>query len=244
MKAIAIYNNKGGCGKSTSVINLAYHFSLDSRVLVIDTDGQSNTSRFFLDEPKSGLEKVLLGEIEAIKGEKTRYTNLDVISATAAINDVAGAFSGFSDKKQRELADRLVNANSDYDYIFVDLPPTMNDLTGQIIGACDYVFVPVELGIFSIQGIPKVTDVISKSKVRFGGAYVNKFDRKNRADIELFKMFSGQLGGKALNTTIPYSKVIKNSITYTLTAQEYMGWNNAGKAFGVLADEIRERIGE
>ena len=77
MKAIAIYNNKGGCGKSTSVINLAYHFSRDSRVLVIDTDGQSNTSRFFLDEPKSGLEKVLLGEIEAIKGEKTRYRHID-----------------------------------------------------------------------------------------------------------------------------------------------------------------------
>ena len=122
MTSIAIYNNKGGCGKSTSVINLAYHFSLDSKVLVIDTDGQSNTSRFFLDEPKSGIEMVLLGEIEALRVEKTRYTNLDVISATAAINDVAGAFSGFSDKKQRELADRLVNANSDYDYILVDLP--------------------------------------------------------------------------------------------------------------------------
>ena len=160
MTSIAIYNNKGGCGKSTNVINLAYHFSLDSKVLVIDTDGQSNTSRFFLDEPKSGLDKVLLGEIEAIRGEKTRYTNLDVISATAAINGVESTFSGFSEKKQRELADRLVNANSDYDYIFIDLPPTMNDLTGQIIGACDYVFVPVELGIFSIQGIPKVTERI------------------------------------------------------------------------------------
>lgn len=244
MKSIAIYNNKGGCGKSTSVINLAYHFSLDSKVLVIDTDGQSNTSRFFLDEPKAGIEKVLLGEIEAIRGEETRYPNLDVITATAAINNVVSTFSGFAEKKQREMADRLVNANSDYDYIFVDLPPTMNDVTRQIIGACDYVFVPVELGIFAIQGIPKVTDAISKSKVRFGGAFVNKFDRKNSADIELYEMFSGQLGDKALTTKIPYSKVIKNSITYTLTAKEYMGWNNAGKAFGVLAEEIRERIGE
>lgn len=48
MKSIAIYNNKGGCGKSTSVINLAYEFSAHSKVLVIDTDGQSNTSRFLL----------------------------------------------------------------------------------------------------------------------------------------------------------------------------------------------------
>ena len=243
MTSIAIYNNNGGCSKSTSVISPAYHFSLDIKVLVIDTDGQSNTSWFFLDKPKSGLEKVLLGERKTIGGEKTRYPNLDVISATAAINDVAGTFSSFSEERQTEITEGIINSNSDYDYIFVDFPPTMNDVTRQMIGACDYVFVPVELGIFAIQGIPKVTDVISKSKVQFGGAFVNKFDKRNSADIELFEMFSGQLGGKALTTTIPYSKVIKNSITYTLTAKEYMGWNSAGKAFGVLADEIRERIG-
>ena len=244
MKSIAIYNNKGGCGKSTSVINLAYQFSLDSKVLVIDTDGQSNTSQFFLDEPKSGLEKVLLGQSKTVSAENTRYTNLDVISATAAINNVVSAFSGFAEKKQHDIADRLVNSDSGYDYVLVDLPPTMNDVTRQIITACDYVFVPVELGTFAIQGIPNVTDVISKNKARFGGAYVNKFDRKNSADIELFKMFSEQLGSNSLTTAIPYSKVIKNSITYSLTAQEYMGWTSAGKAFGLLADEIRERIGE
>ena len=120
----------------------------------------------------------------------------------------------------------------------------MNYVTRQIITACDYVVVPVELGTFAIQGIPNVTDVISKNKARFGGAFVNKFDRKNSSDIDLYKMFSDLLGVKAFRTTIPYSKVIKNSFTYSLTAQEYMGWNSAGKAFGLLADEIRERIGE
>ena len=244
MKSIAIYNNKGGCGKSTSVINLAYQFSLDSKVLVIDTDGQSNTSQFFLDEPTSGLEKVLLGKSNTVNAANTRYPNLDVICATAAINDVVSTFSGFAEKKQHDIADRLVNSDSGYDYVLVDLPPTMNDVTRHIISSCDYVFVPVELGTFAIQGLPKVTDVISNNKARFGGAYVNKFDRKNSADIELFKMFSEQLGNNSLTTAIPYSKVIKNSITYSLTAQEYMGWTSAGKAFGLLADEIRERIGE
>lgn len=79
MKSIAIYNNKGGCGKSTSVINLAYQFSLDSKVLVIDTDGQSNTSRFFVKEPSGGLEKMLTGKGKMPGAEKTRYPNLDVI---------------------------------------------------------------------------------------------------------------------------------------------------------------------
>lgn len=89
MKSIAIYNNKGGCGKSTSVINLAYEFSAYGKVLVMDTDGQSNTSRFFIGEPKDGLEKVLTGKGKMPRAEKTRYAYLDVISATAAINNAA-----------------------------------------------------------------------------------------------------------------------------------------------------------
>ena len=243
MKSIAIYNNKGGCGKSTSVINLAYEFSEHSKVLVIDTDGQSNTSRFFVDEPKNGLERVLLGESEELSVENTRYDNISIISATAAINNSVGIFGGFSEEKQTESTDKIVNSNGDFDIVIVDLPPAMNVVTAHIVGACDFVFVPVELGTFAIQGIPKVTDVISKCKARFGGAFINKFDKKNSADIALLQMFSELMGDKALTTTIPYSKVIKNSISYKNTAREYMGWTNAGKAFGQLADEIRERIG-
>lgn len=244
MKSIAIYNNKGGCGKSTSVINLAYEFSKHSKVLVIDTDGQSNTSRFFISEPKNGLERVLLGESEELSAEGTRYDNISIISATAAINNAVGTYSGFSEEQQSEIADNIVNSNGDYDFIIVDLPPAMNVITEHIVGACNYVFVPVELGTFAIQGIPKVTDVISKCKARFGGAFVNKFDKKNSADLALMQMFSELMGDKALKATIPYSKVIKNSISYKSTAREYMGWTNAGKAFGLLADEIRERISE
>lgn len=244
MKSIAIYNNKGGCGKSTSVINLAYQLSLDSKVLVLDTDGQSNTSRFFIGEPKDGLEKALLGEGEMPKAEKTRYANLDVISATAAINNAPIIFGGFTEKQQTDIAEGIINSNSGYDYIIVDLPPAMNVVTEHIICACDYVFVPIELGTFSIQGITKVKDLIVNNTVKFGGVYVNKFDKKNGSDIALLQKFTELLGDKALNTIIPYSKVIKNSIIYNCTAQEYMGWTNAGRAFRELAAEIRERIGE
>lgn len=244
MKLIAIYNNKGGCGKSTSVINLAYEFSSYGKVLVIDTDGQSNTSRFFLKEPKGGLERVLLGERDTVTTEETEYEGIDLISATAAINNAIGTFCGFSEKEQCKIAEGIVKPNGDYEYVIVDLPPAMNVITEHIVGACDYVFVPIELGKFSIQGVANVTSVIAKCKAQFGGVYVNKFDKKNKTDIALLGLLSEQLGNKALNTLVPYSNVIKNSISYTETAREYMGWTSAGKAFKYLAEEIIERIGE
>lgn len=244
MKSIAIYNNKGGCGKSTSVINLAYEFSAYGKVLVIDTDGQSNTSRFFIKEPRGGLERVLLGESDTVTTEETDYEGIDLISATAAVNNAVGTFCGFSEKKQGRIAEGIVKPNGDFDYVIVDLPPAMNVVTRQIISACDYVFVPIELGKFSIQGVANVTSVIAKCNAQFGGVFVNKFDKKNKTDIALLELLSEQLGNKALNTLIPYSNVIKNSISYSATAREYMGWTNAGNAFKFLAEEIIERIGE
>lgn len=120
----------------------------------------------------------------------------------------------------------------------------MNAITERIIGACGYVFVPIELGTFSVQGITKVTSAIAEYKAKFGGVFVNKFDKKNSADLELMELLKKELGDKAMRTTIPYSKVIKNSITYGNTSREYMGWTAAGKAFGELTKEILERIGD
>lgn len=244
MKSIAIYNNKGGCGKSTSTINLAHEFSDNGSVLVIDTDGQCNTSRFFENSPNEGLESFLLGKGKLPEANETRYEGIDIISATAAINNAVGEFEKLTVKERGKIADKLVNSHKDYDYVIVDLPPAMNAITEQIIGACDYVFVPIELGTFSVQGIAKVTGAIASYNARFGGVYVNKFDKNNRSDLELVEMLRNQLGDKVLNTAIPYSKVIKNSITYGSTAREYMGWTAAGKAFSALADEIWERIGD
>lgn len=244
MKSIAIYNNKGGCGKSTSAINLAYEVSLYSKVLVIDTDGQCNTTRFFDNKPSKGLESFLLGGDKLPDANETRYDNISIISATAAINDAVGEFEKLPDKERGKIVSKLISSHKDYEYVIVDLPPAMNVITEQIIGACNYVFVPIELGTFSVQGISKVTGAIAKYKAKFGGVYVNKYDKANRSDSELMDLLKNQLGDKVLKTTIPYSKVIKNSITYGNTAREYMGWTAAGKAFGALAEEILERIGD
>lgn len=239
MKSIAFYNNKGGVGKTTAAINIAYQLA-DKKILVADLDGQANVSRFFADEPKAGLEQVLTKSMVTpdIALCPTRYPNIDIITATPALNDIVSVFYALPVEQQRENAEKLFDFGDRYDYILVDLPPALNKITESVISACDWVFVPIELGTFAIQGIPTVTNIIADCGARFGGCFVNKFDRENPADVGLMEMLKNSLGTKALSGFLPFSRVIKNSVSYRMTAPEYMGWTYAAECVAKLTNEI------
>ena len=245
MKSIAFYNNKGGVGKTTSVINIAYQLAADKRILVVDLDGQANSSRFFADEPKAGLEQALTKSMVSpdIALCPTRYPNIDIITATPALNDIVSIFYALPVEHQRENAEELLNFGDKYDYVLVDLPPALNKITESVIGACDWVFVPIELGTFAIQGIPTVTNLIADCGARFGGCFVNKFDRENPSDVGLMEILKSTLGTTALGGSLPFSRVIKNSVSFKMTAPEYMGWTYAAECIANLTKEIVEICG-
>lgn len=243
MKVLAFYNNKGGVGKTTGVINIAYQLATDKKVLVVDLDGQANCSRFFVDEPKAGIENALTNSTAA-SVSSTRYPNIDIITATSALNDIVSIFYALPKEQQLVNAETLIRGTGEcYDYVLVDLPPALNKITESIISVCDYVFVPIELGTFAIQGIPTVTQIISDCGAKFGGCFVNKFDHDNPADIALMEMLKSSLGTKALENYIPFSRVVKNSISYKMTALEYMGWTFAAECVSKLAKEVADVCG-
>lgn len=263
MKSIAFYNNKGGVGKTTSAINVSYELAKNSKVLIIDVDGQANCSRFFTEELKSGLEQALVSSEVSPETAlcHTRYDNIDIITATKELNSIATLFGHLTDEEQTSYARRIIAYGSDYDYVLLDLPPALTKVTERLIGACDVVFIPIELGTFAIQGIPTVTGMVKKCGAKFGGCIINKYDKKNSADAQLLELLNETLGNKTLKSKIPFSRVIKNSISggkfnaksnpslicqvlfcVELTAGEYMGWTNAAKSYAELAAEIRERV--
>ena len=245
MKVLSYYNNKGGVGKTTVVINVASELARENKVLVIDLDGQANCSRFYTD-PVAGLETALVKKSfsPSVALKNTRYENIDVLTATAGLNFTAAMFEQLPDDEQTANVQKVIDINGGYDYVLIDLPPALNRITEKVIALSDCVFVPIELGIFAIQGIPAVTEVLADADAKFGGCIVNKFDRENPADTELLELLKELLGDKVLNTTIPFSRVIKNSFSYKMTANEYMKWTAAAQAFEDLSREIKERTDE
>lgn len=250
MKAIAIYNNKGGTAKSTSVINIAYILAVlqGKRVLVVDTDGQQNTARFFSQTPLPtyGLEETLLNAeyspINALR--KTRYENIDVLASSDRMNRCAEKFAQYSEEEQEQRVNRLLLFfENDYDYIFIDMPPTLSCVTENFLRASDGIAVPIELGTFAVQGVARVTDTINRVGGAFLGCFITKFDRENKSDEELMGLLNKSLGSKLFRSVIPYSKIIRNSLNYRQTAYEYMHWLPPVECYVSLTDEIIRKVG-
>ena len=242
MTTIAFYNNKGGVGKTTTAINVANELAEKHRILVIDLDGQANSSRFFA-EPKAGLETALVKKNFSpdVAHSNTRYPNIDVLTSTSALNLVNAQFEQLSDEEQTANIRKVLSYGSSYDYVLLDLPPALTKITEKVITLCDCVYVPIELSTFAIQGIPTVTGALTNCNAQFGGCIVNEFDKENPSDNELLELLKSMLGNKVLKTTVPFSRVIKNSFSFRLTAKEYMKWTAAATAFENLAAEIIER---
>ena len=236
MKIITMYNNKGGVGKTTSVINIAYSLSkMGKKVLVMDFDEQKNSSRFFLEDDIF------------IDYAPTRYNNIFIMTYDECIKQRESIQTKVGLEPQyntyefaSQYSEWLMHLEKvhNYDYIILDLPPALNDLTLSMLSYCDYVFVPIELGTFAIQGITVVVDTLSSISAKFGGCFVVKFDNENPSDYSLLGVLKDALGAKVLKSIIPFSRVIKNSISYRMTAAEYMDYMVAAEKYVELTDEI------
>jgi len=180
-RLIAVYNNKGGVGKSTSVINIAYGMhKVGKKVLVVDCDTQSNCFTFFMMEGTNTIPAILPTDFDNIKSTTwKRYLDL-------------------TDKETTE-----------FDYILFDLPPAMDDTVKAIIRHTGLVYVPTMLGEFEISGLQNITLEIAKQQAQLGGVFVTMY--RKEYDAELLAEFRTALGDEIMQTVIPDSRTVRES---------------------------------
>lgn len=166
MRKIAIANHKGGCGKTTTTINLGYSLSrLGYRVLIADFDPQGHCAvglGLDYEEPETTLADILLEPSPRTKLDRLIVPivpNLDLIPSNVRLATVEPRLVNQQGREQR-LANALQNMNAEYDFLLVDCPPNLGLLTFNAVFACDEVLSPVESSIYSADGLNRFQDTV------------------------------------------------------------------------------------
>ena len=248
---IAIANQKGGVGKTTTCVNLAASMAATRRkVLLVDLDPQGNATM------ASGVDKYQV--------ERTAYELLVdelpvkevLISETAGGYDLIAANSDVTAAEIRLLEFfareiRLRNAlnavRDQYDYIFIDCPPSLNLLTVNAMSAADSILVPMQCEYFALEGLTALVDTISKlvavvnPDLTIEGILRTMYDHRNRLSNDVSDQLKQHFGDKVYRTVIPRNVRLAEAPSFGTPAMYYDKSSVGAKAYLALAGEILRR---
>ena len=250
-KIVAIANQKGGVGKTTTCINLAASMAATKRkILVIDLDPQGNATM------GSGVDKYqvdatayeLLVENVPFKDVVITKTSghYDLIAANG---DVTAAEIKLMEVFAREvrLKQALASIRDNYDFIFIDCPPSLNLLTINAMAAADSVLVPMQCEYFALEGLTALMDTISKlaavvnENLKIEGILRTMYDPRNRLSNEVSDQLKKHFGHKVYRTVIPRNVRLAEAPSHGKPAMYYDKYSAGAKAYLALAGEMLRR---
>lgn len=247
MRTIAIINQKGGSGKTTTTVNLASALAEQNRkVLVLDLDPQASTSQWFgcLMQDK-GLMRVFLDNIPlASIIVPSTLENLQVIPSSSWLIGLEKALAN-EVGAETLLKQRLQTlAAGKYDYILIDCPPTLGILTVNALTACSEVLVPVEARIMAVNGLVQLLQTIEivknrlNSNLKLGGILLCRVDIRTRHSKEVADELKAKFKKVVFNTFIRENVRLSEAPSFAKTIHQYDSESNGAKDYRALAQEV------
>ena len=258
-KIIALVNQKGGVGKTTTSINLSASLGmLGKKVLLIDLDPQGNSTTGLGIEKgdiKYSVYDLLVGEAE-LKDVviKTRFRNLFIIPATISL---AGANIELMEKsrmdptfvKNNQLKERLGMANQMFDYILIDCPPSLELLTTNALSAANSVIIPVQCEFFALEGIMQLLNSIMLAQKTLNptldieGVLLTMLDNRTNLGLEVVQDIKGYFKERVYDTIIPRLVRLSEAPSHGKPIIAYDPKNRGAEAYINLAKEVISRNG-
>ena len=250
-RIIAIANQKGGVGKTTTAINLATAFAAtDKKVLIVDMDPQGNASTGLgIDQGSRRVTSYQVLMEEADIEDAVIPTHVPGLSIAAAGPDLAGAEVELVEADQREFRLRaaLRNRLNQFDYIIIDCPPALGFLTLNALVAADAVLVPLQCEFFALEGISHLIKTIERVKQAFNpklemqGVVLTMYDKRNNLSEMVASDVRGYFGEIVYDTVIPRNVRVSEAPSHGKPVMLY-DFNCAGsQAYLHLAGEMLKR---
>ena len=249
-KVVAVFNQKGGVGKTTTNVNLSACIAdRGKKVCVIDIDPQGNTTSGF------GVDKNLLEYsiydllVDGVNIRKiiieTKYENLDLVPSSS---ELAGAEIELVslDDRERKLKAAIDEIRDEYDYIFVDCPPSLGLLTINSLSAVDSVLIPIQCEYYALEGVSQLMNTIHLVKqnlnpeLEIQGVVLSMFDGRTNLSIEVVQEVKNYFRGKVYTTIIPRNVRLAEAPSHGQPIIYYDSKSKGAEAYSDLAEEFIE----
>jgi chromosome partitioning protein len=247
---IAVVNQKGGVGKTTTTINLgAYLAKMGKSVLIVDLDPQANsTSGLGIDKNSLQIStyEILLSGVDAKSSVKTSSTAKLYILPTN--ERLAAAEIDLADQTEREFKLKKALENLEYDYILIDCPPALGLLSINALAAANYVLIPVQAEYYALEGLSQLLGVVQR--VRGGlnpnlellGVVLTMYHSRTTLSDQVKEEIKRHFQEKLFDTVIPRNVRLAEAPSHGRTIAQHDRWSKGAKAYKQLAKELNQRL--
>ena len=248
---IAVMNQKGGCGKTTTVVNTATSLAVMGKtVLVIDMDPQGNaTTSFGVDKTKleNTIYDAIIGDVSVKKVTiPTFIKNLFIIPSNISLSG-AGVELSKKENYHIVLKETLKELPPLFDYIFIDLPPSLGVITVNALVAADSVLIPIQAEYYALEGVTQLLITIrlvqrtSNRNLKIEGILLTMFDIRTRLSVEVSQDVRQTFGKLVYQNSIPRNVKLSEAPSRGMSIFEYDPKSTGAKAYAGLTEEVLKR---